>query len=68
VDLSLTQFQLTVRCASGQREQWRDRELVGGVVEDQFKTADVTARHALRFGCAAVVGDLSLTGRTLPRH
>jgi hypothetical protein len=28
----------------------------------------VTAIHALRFGHVAVVGDLGLAGRTLPRH
>jgi hypothetical protein len=45
-----------------------DCQLVRRFVKDEFQAADVTAIHAPRFGQVAVVGDLALTGRTLPRH
>ena len=45
-----------------------DGQLVLVLIEDEFQAADVTAVHAFRLGQAAVVRDLGLAGRTLPRH
>jgi hypothetical protein len=47
---------------------WRDRQFVRRLIEDEFQSADVTAIDALRFGHVAIVSDLGLAGRTLPRH
>ena len=46
----------------------RDGQRVQGLIEHQFKAADVTAVHAVGFRHVAVVGDLGLAGGALPRH
>jgi len=50
------------------RLEWRDRQLLGLSVEDEFETTDVTAIHTSRFGQIAVVRDLGLAGGTLPEQ
>jgi hypothetical protein len=48
--------------------QWRNGQLPYRFIEDEFQSAHVTAINAFRLRQIAVVGDLRLAGRTLPRH
>jgi len=52
------------------RRRWkrRDDQLVGRLIQCQFKTTDVTAIDPIRFRGGPVVANLGLASGTLPRH